>query len=90
MRWHAQRSDPHRWISVADAATRLGIGRADARALLDRRGLVRHIDGRPRVWLPALAAIDDESEAARRSAPAAGGDLPARGTLRRATLRPVK
>ena len=44
-------TDLHRWVSLENAARRLPIRRADARALLRQAGLVQRIAGRQVVWL---------------------------------------
>ena len=53
--------DMARYVSVAEAARRLGVRGSEARAYLRRRGLIRRICGRPRVWLADLAELDDDS-----------------------------
>lgn len=48
-------------LTIAEAVRVLGIREREGRALLVRRGLVRHYAGRPRVLVGDLVAATDES-----------------------------
>lgn len=61
--------DCHRFVSLDDAAARLGIRRAEALDYLRRSGVVRCICGRRKVWLPDLAELGREDEQKPKAKP---------------------